>query len=69
VTDFDSPSQPRTAGELAEVLEDMWDVLGSPETMESPHSRAIFLLNRTRLQAAVARELQDTDDERADEAD
>jgi hypothetical protein len=45
-------TEPRTAAELVEVLDTMRVVLGAPEAMESPRSRAIYLLNQTRLAAA-----------------
>jgi hypothetical protein len=46
------PTEPRTPAELVEVLDTMRVVLGPPEAMESPRSRAIYLLNATRLAAA-----------------
>jgi hypothetical protein len=46
------PSEPHTATELVEVLDTMRAVLGPPEAMDSPRSRAIYLLNKTRLAAA-----------------
>jgi hypothetical protein len=46
------PTEPHTPAELVEVLDTMRVVLGPPEAMESPRSRAIYLLNQTRLAAA-----------------
>jgi hypothetical protein len=46
------PTEPSTPAELLEVLDAMRVVLGPPEAMESPRSRAIYLLNQTRLAAA-----------------
>ena len=46
------PTEPHTATELVEVLDTMRAVLGPPEAMDSPRSRAIYLLNQTRLAAA-----------------
>jgi hypothetical protein len=48
-------AEPKTAAELVEVLDDMRAVLGPPEAMESPRSRAIYLLNQSRLIAAAGR--------------
>jgi hypothetical protein len=45
------PRTPGTAAELIEVLDTMRAVLGSPEEMDSLHSRAIYRLNQTRLAA------------------
>ena len=48
--------QPQTAAELVDVLDTMRAVLGPPEAMASPSSRAIYLLNESRLAATYRRD-------------
>ena len=45
--------RPADLAELVEVHDTMRAVLGDPEHMDSPKARAVFLLDRDRIQAAA----------------